>query len=81
MFNDTGLNTQRFGKKKYYNSITRFKFCLSLYPYRNSPPLPLIATEYHAYNSVSSVESVKLLTIIEAKMGQNGRRSKCATFY
>ena len=27
------------------------------------------------------VESIKLMTIIEAKMGQNGRRSKCATFY
>ena len=36
---------------------------------------PLIATEYYAYNSVSSVESIKILAIIvKAKMGQNGRR-------
>ena len=27
----------------------------------------LIATEYYAYNSVPSVERIKLLTIIEAK--------------
>ena len=31
--------------------------------------------------SVSSVESLKLLTIIAVEMDQNGRRSKCATFY
>ena len=44
--------------------------------------LPVIATEYYAYNySMPSVESTKLFTIIEAKMGQNGRRSKCATCY
>ena len=45
--------------------------------------LPLIATEYYyAYNSLPSVEleSVKLWTIIEAKMGQNGRKSKDPTF-
>ena len=29
----------------------------------------------------SSVESKKFLTIMEAKMGQNGRRSTCATLY
>ena len=33
--------------------------------------LPLNATEYYANNSVPSVESIKLLAIIEAKMGQN----------
>ena len=27
-----------------------------------------------------SVKSIRLMTIIEAKMGQNGRRSKCSTF-
>ena len=32
-------------------------------------------------NSVLSVESIKILPIIEAKMGQNRRRSKCAIFY
>ena len=42
---------------------------------------PLSATDYYAYNSVPSVESIKLMAIIEAKLGQNGRRSKCATFY
>ena len=28
------------------------------------------------YNSVPSVEKIKQITIIEAKMGQNGRRYK-----
>ena len=37
---------------------------------------PLTAT---AYNSVLSVERIKLKMTIGAKMGQNGR-SKCATF-
>ena len=32
--------------------------------------LPLSATEYYTYNSVPSVESLKILTIIEAKMGK-----------
>ena len=41
----------------------------------------LNATEYYATNSVLSVESIKLMTIIEAKMGQNGKRSKYATLY
>ena len=31
-FNDTGLDTHRFGKKMNYNYTTRFKFFLSLYP-------------------------------------------------
>ena len=35
---------------------------------------------YYADNSVPSVESIKLMTSSEAKMGQNGRRSKCTTF-
>ena len=39
---------------------------------------PLIATEYYAFKSVPSVESIKLMTLIKAKMGQNGRGSKCA---
>ena len=39
---------------------------------------PLIATEYYTFKSVPSVESIKLMTIIEAKIGQNGR-SKVAT--
>ena len=34
--------------------------------------LPLIATEYYAYNYVPSVESIKLLQIIEPKIGPNG---------
>ena len=38
-------------------------------------------TENYAYNSVPSHESIKLLAIIEAKMGQYGRRSKCATLF
>ena len=42
---------------------------------------PLIATEYFAYDSSPSVESIKLIMTIEAKMGQHGFRSKCATFY
>ena len=42
---------------------------------------PLTETEYYAYKSASSVESIKLMTIIEAKFGQNGRRSKCATLF
>ena len=40
---------------------------------------PLYATEYYTYNIVPSVQSIKLVAIIEAQMGQNGRRSKCAT--
>ena len=43
--------------------------------------LPLFATEYYAYSSVTNVKSIKHLTIIKAKMGQNGRRFKCTTFY
>ena len=43
--------------------------------------VPLTATEYYAYNSVPSVENIKLMTIIFGKMGQNVRRSKCAAFY
>ena len=35
---------------------------------------PLNATEYYTNNSVLSVESIKLMRIIEALMGQNGRR-------
>ena len=35
---------------------------------------PLDATEYHAYKSVPSKESIKLMNIIEAKMGQIGRK-------
>ena len=42
---------------------------------------PSTLTEYFAYNSGPSVGSIKLKTIIETKMGQNGRRSKCAIFY
>ena len=42
---------------------------------------PLTATEYYAYISVPSVESIKLMTIIEAKKGQFGRRPKCATLF
>ena len=40
---------------------------------------PLIATECYAYNSLASVESIKPMTIIEAKMRQNGGRSQRAT--
>ena len=32
MFNDTELDTHRFDQNMNYNYITRFKFCLSLYP-------------------------------------------------
>ena len=35
----------------------------------------------HITYSVPSVESLKLLTIIEAEMDQNGKRSYCATSY
>ena len=34
---------------------------------------PLTATEQYAYKSVPSVESLKLMTIIEAKKGQNAQ--------
>ena len=34
----------------------------------------LNATEYYANNSVLSIESIELMTIIDAKTGQNGRR-------
>ena len=40
------------------------------------PKFPLTATEYYACNSVPSVESMKLIKIIEAKKGQNSRRSQ-----
>ena len=42
--------------------------------------IPLIVTEYYSYNSVPSVESMNLMKIIEAKMGQKGKKSKCPTF-
>ena len=42
---------------------------------------PLTATEQYVYISVLSVKSIKLKMIIETKIGQNGRRSKCATFF
>ena len=35
----------------------------------------------HITYSVPSVESLKLLTIIEAEMDQNGKRSNYSTFY
>ena len=35
---------------------------------------------YKAYKSATSVESSNILTIIEATIGQNRRRSTCATF-
>ena len=35
---------------------------------------PLNATEYYTNNSALSVESIKIMTFIEAKMGHNGRR-------
>ena len=35
--------------------------------------LQLIATEKYAYNSVPSLEIIKLITIIFAKMGQERR--------
>ena len=34
----------------------------------------LTATGYNAYTSVPSVESINLMTVIGAKMKQNGRR-------
>ena len=43
--------------------------------------LPLFATEYYAYSSVINVKSIKHLTIIKAKMGQNGRRFKCTQLF
>ena len=39
---------------------------------------PLIATEYYAYNSVSSV---KLMTIIETRMRQNGKAKMLNFFF
>ena len=41
----------------------------------------LPATLDNACNCVPSVESIKLMTIVEAKMGQNGRRLKCAQLF
>ena len=37
---------------------------------------PITVTEYFAYNSVPSFVSKKLMTVIEAKKGKNGRKSK-----
>ena len=34
--------------------------------------------EYYSYNSVPSIERIKLMTIIEAEIGQNGRKQKYA---
>ena len=42
--------------------------------------LPLTATEYYSYNSVPSVESINLLAIIEAKMGQNTKGKNAQLF-
>ena len=39
----------------------------------------LNATEWYEYNIEPSVESIKLMTIIEAKKGQNVKRKNCAT--
>ena len=41
---------------------------------------PLIATEYYAYNSVSSVKSKKQMTIIFGKMGQKKKKVKMRNF-
>ena len=35
----------------------------------------------YIYNSVSSVERITLMAIIEAQMGQNGRKSTCAQLF
>ena len=42
--------------------------------------LPLIVTDYYAYNSVPSLEGIKLMTII-MKMGQNGRIGQNVQLY
>ena len=41
---------------------------------------PLTVTEYYGFNNVPSIESLKLLTIIERKIAQNERRFNRATF-
>ena len=44
--------------------------------------ISLTATEQFAYKNVPTVEiCIMLMTIIKAKIGQNGRSSKCATLY
>ena len=40
----------------------------------------LTVTEYYYYKSVPSIDSIKLMTNNDAKMGQNGESSDCATF-
>ena len=64
------------------NFLTGFRRFICEFPIflkmGSSAEIPLTATECYAYESVSSVESIMLKTIIEAKIGQNGRRSKCA---
>ena len=62
-------------KTKYVNS------CFSRVFRQFFNKFPRFHEKYCAYKIVPSVENIKLLTIIEAKIGQNGRRSKCATFY
>ena len=47
----------------------------------SSLKLPLLATEYYAYVGEPRIESIKLLTIIKAKMRQHGRKSTWATFH
>ena len=46
-----------------------------------SAVIPINRDRIDAYKSVPSVESIQLMTIIEAKTGQNGRMSKCATLF
>ena len=61
--------------KTYTNVVPEISFTFYMWNGFAAMKLPLIATEYYAYNIVPSVESIKILAIIvKAKMGQNGRR-------
>ena len=75
MFRDIDKSIMR--KFLFFSRIVRqflsFQYFLKWF---SATKLPLVAREYYAYNNVPSVEKVKLLTVIEAKMGQTGRRSK-----
>ena len=40
-----------------------------------------LTTEHYACKSVPGVKGIKRVIVIESKMGQQGRKSKCTTFY
>ena len=79
------LNARFLFLRGFRQFLSEFTMFLKTVFQQSALKLPLISADchyyaYYAYVNII-VESIKLITIIEAKMGQSGRRSKFAIFY